>query len=349
MRKYFIDNVRWLAVLFLFPYHTARIFDSLMPFYIKGTETEIANTIVLAATPWFMPLLFVVAGMSTRYALQKRSNLAYVKERFLKLFVPLLSGILLLIPLQTYYAEIFHNGYTGSYWKQYIFFFTKETDLTGYTGGFTPGQLWFICYLFVISLIALPIFQFARKKEVCWRGANILVIPMCILTFVLSYVLDIGGKSIGEYFSLFVLGYFVLAEEKVQEFLDKYRMAFLAVGAGFTVYTVVFQTLAQSGVVARAISIVTSWMDVLAILGLGRHYLNFQNKWTKYLSKASFACYLFHQSLLIFIGFYVLQSGLSFGVQYIIILVGSFWGSIFLYEVCRRVPLFRFLFAIKKG
>lgn len=261
-----------------------------------------------------MPLLFAVAGMSTRYALQKRSNLAYIKERFLKLFVPLLSGILLLIPLQTYFAEVFHNGYTGGYWKQYLLFFTKVTDLTGYSGGFTPGQLWFLAYLFLISLAALPIFQLLRKKEITWHGNQILVIPMCAITFVLSYVLDISGKSFGEYFSLFLLGYFVLAEEKVQEFLDKYRMIFLAVGVGFTTYTVAFQTLSQSGIMSRA----------------------------------SFAFYLFHQSLLILIGFYVLQSGLSIGLQYTIILVGGFLGSVFLYEICRRVPLFRFLFAIKK-
>ena len=93
VRKPFIDNMRWIAVLFLFPYHAARIFDGIQPFYIKGPASELATDFVLSCTPWFMPLLFVVAGVSTRYALRKRSRRAYIRERFAKLLVPVRQAV----------------------------------------------------------------------------------------------------------------------------------------------------------------------------------------------------------------------------------------------------------------
>lgn len=349
MRRHFIDNVRWIAVLVLFPYHAARVFDSIHSFYIKGTASELATGFVLSCTPWFMPLLFVVAGISTRYALQKRSNREYIKERLSKLFVPLISGLLLLIPIQTYFAEIFHNGYSGAYWEQYILFFTKIGDLSGYAGGFTSGQLWFVFDLFVISLAVLPVIYFIRRKEITWHSANFLVLPLCLITLLFSYILDISDKSMGEFFALFFLGYFVLAEENVQKFTDRYRAPLLIFGAALTTYTVYFQTSLDEGIVSRGTMILTSWISILAILGMGRHYLNFQSKWAKYLSASSFTFYLFHQSWIVLIGFYILQCDFHPGAQYILILVGSLFGSILAYEACRRFRVFRFMFAINES
>lgn len=347
MRKPFIDNLRWIAVLFLFPYHTARIFDSIHAFYIKGAASKVATDFVLSCTPWFMPVLFVLAGLSTRYALQKRSNKEYVKERFAKLFIPLVAGLLLLVPVQTYFAEIFNNGYEGTYWEQYILFFTKVTDFSGYSGGFTPGQLWFVFYLFVISLAALPLIHFVKERNIRWRNANFSIIPLFLITLAFSYVLDITGKSMGEYFSLFFLGYFVLSEETVQEYTDKHRLPLFIFGGALTIFTVAFQISMGTGIFARGTMILTSWICILAILGMGRHYLNFQNKWTKYLSASSFTFYLFHQSWIVLIGFYTLQCNLPAWACYILILIGGILGSILAYEVCKRFRILRFIFAIK--
>ena len=54
-----------------------------------------------------MALLFVIAGMCARYSLEKRSVKEFVKERVSKLIIPFVSGILLLIPIQTLYARKF--------------------------------------------------------------------------------------------------------------------------------------------------------------------------------------------------------------------------------------------------
>jgi len=170
MRKHYIDNLRWMCVLLLFPYHVFMIYNTWGEnFYVKGPGVHPVMTFNVVTWPWFMPILFVIAGISTAYAMRRRSVGEYVKERVLKLLVPLAAGILLLIPAQTYFAERFHNGYTGGYFAQYVLFFTKPTDLTGYAGGFTPGHLWFILYLFVISLAAVPVILLNKKYRLLER------------------------------------------------------------------------------------------------------------------------------------------------------------------------------------
>ena len=45
-----------------------------------------------------MQLLFLLAGASTCLALRKRSNRQYVGERFVRLGVPFVFGVLVLVP-----------------------------------------------------------------------------------------------------------------------------------------------------------------------------------------------------------------------------------------------------------
>ncbi len=158
-RKYFIDNLRWMAILLLFPFHTAQIWSGgeYSGFYIWSHTNTVLYAFSTAVYPWYMTLLFTIAGISCRYALQKRSNRQFIVERTKKLLIPFFFGVLILVPIMTYIAEVFFYGYTGSYLNQYILFFTKKTDLTGYHGGFTPAHLWFLLYLYIISLMALCI------------------------------------------------------------------------------------------------------------------------------------------------------------------------------------------------
>jgi hypothetical protein len=244
MRKYFIDNIRWLCVLLLFPYHTLMVFNSFgESFYVKGADIEAVSLIMRAIYPWIMPLLFLVAGLSSAYALQKRTPKQYIKERVSKLLIPLVCGVLFLIPVQTYFAERFHNNYTGGYFAQYILFFTGPTDLTGYNGGFTPAHLWFLAYLFVISLVALPIMYFYQKsgKKL---SADRIPYPVLILFFIVpiftKMILNIADKSIGEYLTWFLFGYFIISNGKIQEKLEKYRLLSLGLCLPFMVLCTFF-------------------------------------------------------------------------------------------------------------
>ena len=152
-REHYIDWLRVLAVILLFVYHTARIFDVNNDFYVKNNHLSIMLThiIIDSMMPWFMPLFFVLAGASTWLAFNIRTTGKYAKERFIRLLIPLISGTFALVPFQTYLGLMSHSDFQESFF-QYLpqFFKPVLRDIPGYyLGGFSVAHLWFILYLFI--------------------------------------------------------------------------------------------------------------------------------------------------------------------------------------------------------
>jgi glucan biosynthesis protein C len=149
-RLYYLDWLRVFAVLLLIPYHTGMIFVN-VDFHIKNNVTSTGLTIVNGFIDnWHMPLFFFLAGASTWLALNKRKSAMYIKERFLRLIIPLIFGILIIIPPQTFYEIIQKTGFGGNYFEFYSQLFNGLYPLTW-------NHLWFLFYLFIISLSALPL------------------------------------------------------------------------------------------------------------------------------------------------------------------------------------------------
>jgi surface polysaccharide O-acyltransferase-like enzyme len=343
-----------MSILLLFPYHTAMIYNNFGEnFYVKSKGIPLITGFIEVASPWFMPLLFVIAGISTSYAFERRNAKEYIQERISKLLLPLTAGILLLVPLQTFYAERFHNGYKGTYLAQYLQFFTRDTDLTGYTGGFTPAHLWFILYLLIISLLALPIINKYKKssRKIAVEKLTVLkMLPMFLIFLFMTPIFDISGKSIGEFFALFMLGYFVLSEDTIQERLEKNRWYLFASFLLLMVINMLLRHVWYSsyGKPYDIFIRFLTWIGILSLIGMGKHYLNFRNKVTDYFSKASFPIYIFHQGYVVMMGYYTLKFTSSIAVQVIVIIVGSFIATMLTYEVFKRIFVTRFLFGIKE-
>lgn len=354
-RSNYIDNIRIICILLLFPFHTAMCFNSFgEKFYVMGTPSTIISGIVVAVYPWWMALLFVLAGISSVYALKKRSASQYAKERVFKLFIPLLFGILLIIPPQTYIADVFHNSYSGGYFKHYITYFTKWTDLSGADGGFTPGHLWFILYLFVISMITLPLMNWytKREKKLSVEKINIFIIALIgiIIITLMTFIADIGGKSVGDFAACFLLGFFLLSKDDVIQKLEKHSTL---LGITWLILIVIRCVLWLTGcnndIIFGVEYKALEWIGILAFLGLGKRFLNFRNKITDYLSKAAFPLYFLHQTILIITGFFVFKFTPNIvPLQYLLILFISFVFTLFMYELFRRIPVTRFMFGIKK-
>lgn len=151
-RRHDLDWLRSVAVLLLIPFHAARIFDVWEPFYVKDAQLSMGLSYLIALiVPWHMPLLFLIAGSATWFALGSRSPAEYLGERFRRLFIPFVFGTLVVVPPQAYLARLREPGYSaGGYFRDF-------RDLTGYFGSFTPGHLWFIFFLFVIACAVLPL------------------------------------------------------------------------------------------------------------------------------------------------------------------------------------------------
>ena len=353
MRKYYIDNIRILCILLLIPFHTAMIFNDFGEnWYVHSqNNSTLATLLVTGVYPWWMSVLFALAGMSTVYAWKKRTARQYLKERFYKLFIPMLSAIAFLVPVQTYLADKFFRDYQGSYFDHLSIFFTL-TDWNGYDGHFTPAHTWFMLYLFLMSIIFLPLIRWYNKKENKLNPAKmsmIKILPMFLIILVCVPILNIGGKSIGEFAACFLLGYFVLGMEEVQDKLVKYRMP-LGIAWILLIITrcILYQEQISSGLIWDVEQRILSWIGILAIIGLGKYYLEFNNIFTKYFVPAAFPIYFFHQTIVVVVGYFIVQRIHGALVQYISIVLISYVLTILLYEICRRICITRFLFGVKR-
>lgn len=351
MRRNYIDNLRWICILLLFPYHAAMIFNCWGEgFYVRGVSSEAISAFIIATYTWFMPLLFTLAGVSSYFALQKRSAGAYAKERMKKLLVPLLLGILLVVPAQTYFAERLHNGYIGGYFAQYRLFFTKFVDLSGYTGGFTVGHLWFLLYLFVISLLALPLMRWYLRREKKIDGATFplwLLFALVLIPVLLS-PLSIAGKSLGLYLGLFLLGFFLLSQDAIVERLSRLAPPLVCVSAFMIAakLALYFGFQLRTGIVSDLYDALVMWMTILALIGAGKRWLNGTSAVTHWLAANSFAIYILHQSVLVAVGYAVLMFVRAAGWQFLLIALLSLPLTLCAVWLVSRVPYLRMVLGI---
>lgn len=299
MRKHYIDNLRWLILLILIPYHAAQVWNTWgEPNYVFFEENRAISSIIVFFSPYFMPVLFVLAGISTKLALQKRTKKEYLIERVKRLLVPLLFGTIFFMPIMTYLADKFHSSYQDGFVEHYAVFFTKLTDWTGADGGFSLGQFWFLLYLLVISVVGVCVITLLNKitvkskKTIPFWMVLVLGLPLPLL----SELLSIGGKSFAEYTYLFLIGYYVLADEEVVDKAEKNSFLLFSVGLIATILTVYLfiwsdVKLAFLNVITKCIS---EWIMVIALIGLAKRYLNFGGKPSNYMNKRSFLFYIYH-------------------------------------------------------
>jgi glucan biosynthesis protein C len=116
----FLDWLRVIAIAILLVYHTGMLFVG-WDFHIQNPETIDA----LARPMDFshrlrMPLLFVIAGAGMWLAARRRSVASLMGERTRRLLVPVVFGMLVIVPPQLYIERLFDGQWTGGYWEFYF-------------------------------------------------------------------------------------------------------------------------------------------------------------------------------------------------------------------------------------
>ena len=81
MRKHWIDNLRWVTVLLVLLYHVIYFYNNKGVFGGVGgfgDGPQYQDVLMYILYPWFMPLLFLLAGVSAKYSLGKQIGRAHV-------------------------------------------------------------------------------------------------------------------------------------------------------------------------------------------------------------------------------------------------------------------------------
>ncbi len=349
MRRYYIDNLRNLTILLLFPVHTFMIWNDFgTKFYVWQGDNRLLSALIVLINPWFMPMLFVIAGISARYSLEKRSNKEFVIQRINKLLLPFICGTVLLVPIQTLYARKFFYGYDGGIIENIKYFFTHLTDFSGYDGAFTPGHLWFVLFLFIISMVSLIIFKFIPYERLAEKTGKLPVFAVLMLfipIWLMYYLGNFGGFSLGKNLALFLIGYYVLSNDVVVDKIEKSIKWLAALWViGIIALGALYYKFAYYG--DLWVNFI-GWLSILVLFILGRKLLNRKTGFTEYFNKASYPIYILHQSVLVALAYYVVGISDILLVQALCICIGSFALTMLLYHVIKYIPYVRRMIGIK--
>ena len=355
MRKKYLDNIRWITVVVVVLYHVIYMYNAEGILGVVGKITKLDvqyyDVFQYAVYPWIMAILFIVSGISSRLYLEKHSVKEFAKSRTRKLLVPSTIGLVAFQFIQGYLNT--RNSDAVNMMKEVpapIAFMIMV--LSGI------GVLWYIQILWIFSMLLLLV-RMIEKDKLYKLGAKtnvvvmiLLVIPVWLSSLILNTPI-ICVYRFGLYGLLFFLGYFVFSHDEVIERLKKYFLLFLipAVILGVLFCILYFgENYADKPVNRYPIFAAYTWFACMAILGGMAKYGDFENKFTKWMSKRNFGLYVFHYLGLSIVAIYLAKPGLVPPVlSYILSTVAAFGLAYILNEIISRIPVYRWMvLGIKK-
>lgn len=361
-RLYYLDWLRVLAILTVFVYHSSRFFN-VEYWHVKNPTwypgVEVWNRF---ATAWMLPLLFVISGASLFFAVGKGGVGKFVKDKALRLLVPLLVCDLTHASLQVYLERLTHGQFSGSYFQYLPNYFLDDFEWQGM-------HLWYLWVLFLFSVLLYPLMRWlkGRGRDVLSKLGDLLALPGAVYTLALPAILlaalfDYNSTDLKNagwifivYLWLTLAGFLVVSHDRLQASIQRLRWLSLPIGlvlVGSSIFLLGLGELPAFGTwrytLGWGFRALGCWCCVLAILGFGRKYLNYSTPFLKYANEAVLPFYILHQTVLLSVGYFVVQWAIPDLLKWVLILVPSFAIIMVLYEfLVRRFNVVRFLFGMK--
>lgn len=372
-RNNYLDWLRVLAILFVFIYHSTRFFN-LEDWEVKNPiRYEWVELWNIFAWNWMMPLIFVISGASLFYAVGKGSTGKFVKDKVLRLLIPYLVAVSTHATLQVYLNWTTHGLFTGSYF-QFLPRYFSEVFATGPLFIFELWQmhLWYLLWLFILTLLLYPLMRWLKGSggKVLSALGNLLALPGAVYLLAVPTVLlmafadpdspvmaeKAGGWSQVIYLWLLFSGFILLSAERLQASVKQLR--WFSLGMAVVLLAVVLSVVVTQGVPSYGTPLYafgvglagfSSWCWILAYFGLAMSFLDYRKPVLEYTNEAVLPFYILHQSVLIIVGYFIVQWPIPDAVKWVTILVISFAIIMGLYEyLIRRINILRFLFGMKR-
>ncbi len=356
MRKHWLDNLRWVTVLLVLFYHVIYFFNNKGVFGGIGGFgdypqcPQYQDVVMYILYPYFMPLLFLLAGISARYALQKNSAREWFKARTRKLLVPGTIGLF-----------VFHwmVGYFNTVVAQRQGVFDGIPAVAKYVVMAISGigPLWFVQLLWLLCLVLLLV-RAIDKKDKLWNACGKLNIVWIILLGVLFWV---GEQTLIQnprpesadgllnlykplfYLIPFLLGYFVFSHDEVQEKVGQAWIPLMAcaiISGGILIGTTFGQDNTSPQYLGSPLNCIYGWLMCLALMGWFKAKFDHTGKFAGYMTRSSFGLYIVHYLVVASLGYMMtMYTQLPPVAMYLILTVAVFALSPLLYEILHRIPV----------
>jgi glucan biosynthesis protein C len=365
-RQYYIDWLRVIATIAIFLFHNARAYNY-GDWHIKNAQTTLGATqFVEFMDMWMMPLFFVLSGAAVYYSLKSRSAGSFLKERFFRIVVPWIGiGIFVMAPPQVYLERLSHGQFTGSFLQFFPHYFD---GLYTFGGNFAwmGMHLWYLMMLSLFSVVLLPLFLprartgISRAQSIAVKLGRPWVLPLLWVPVAaaallskplgLGFTEQMGSWDVLSYAVFFILGYVLLASTGLQEAIRKQGRWFLLAAVVFSALHLVLKFSIRPAFYEDVdIRLFATWGWIIGLFWLGGRCLNFTNRFLAHVNEMVLPFYILHQTVIVIVAYFVVQTALAIPLKYGITAVISFAVIVALYELLvRRIGVLRFLFGMRK-
>lgn len=354
-----LDWLRVVAIVLLHLFHTGMMFNS-WEWHLKS---PVALTALEPPMEFLhhvrMPLLMLISGAGTAFALRRRSVGAFGWDRMKRLLGPLLFGMLVVVPPQIFIERLHQGAFQGGY----LDFYPSIFELVPYPEGSTSWHhLWFVAYLFVYCVLALPLFaalgtargQALLGRVDAWlaRGWNVglLFLPLGLGYYVLrawpeTHALLDDPRTFLYYGQLFLLGHLFGRCPRVWEHLVARRRGVLGLTAlVFAVMVPSFEYPPLPETLGRHALV---WGVLLTAFAFARAHVTERRPWLVHAQELAYPFYILHQTVIILVGWALLPLKVGPWSLLGLVLTLSFLATWGLSEAIARVSWLRPCFGLK--
>lgn len=371
-RRIDLDWVRILAFGLLIFYHVGMLYVS-WGFHIKSEHRLTwLEPAMLVLNPWRLSLLFLVSGVASRFILGKVRLAAFARGRSMRLLIPLIFGMLVIVPPQSYLQIVESLGYPQGFADYYLH------NYLAFSAQFCPNpcivqptwnHLWFVVYLWVYTMALAGLLSLwpaaadwiGERLAAVLAGPWLLVLP-CLLfavwrlflspIFPSTHALFGDWYNHADYASAFLIGFLLARQDSIWRDIERQRwLALVLAAACFTVFVLVYVGVLPRSPMLRWIAGSAygcyQWVAMAAVLGFARRHLTADGSVRRYLTDAIFPFYIVHQTAIIVIAHALRGSGLSAGSEAAVVISGTALACVATYEIVRRVGWLRPLFGLR--
>lgn len=368
IRRYDLDWLRVIVFGLLIFYHVGMFF---VPWGWHVKNNVIYDWLrwpMLFLNQWRLPILFVISGMGTYYALGKRSMGTFMWERFLRLGIPLAAGMILIVPPQVYFERLADGAFSGSYLK---FYTTAAFDGVYPEGNVSWHHLWFLPYLLVFSWVLAPLFVYLRNHKtrfVEWVkrliqktwGIYLFVVPLYFMESLVQPFFPITHALVNDWFNftfsitLFFYGFVLIATGEVfWETVAKMKQKSLVLGIICFSGQVIIWLFFEDGYVIHfteaLLKVVNIWSWILVLFAYAAKYLNKPSKGLAYANRAVYPFYILHQTITVAIAYYLMDLDWGLFPKAMTLILGTFGISWLIYDlIILRVTWLHPFFGLKR-
>ena len=360
----------------LIPFHTAMTFAP-YPWYLRNNElNQATQALVMVMDQYHMELLFLIAGAATFFSLNVRSSKAYVFERLKRLIVPLIFGMLVLVPPCYWVVAVHFGNYQESFFEWYPTFL--RDSLSPFQTDFKAGALWFLWYLVLYTVVLFPFFILIHRRFrhnlIPWLAAFfqkpgvlfLIVIPITLVEIYPSWIIT-GDFQVFYYVIFFIIGFFLFSHPGFERGIHRSGpIAIVGAVITMTFYMLLVFPEWRSSVLGydfwttfrgepgtwgyiifRVLISFTTLFCVIGLIYLGRHFLNFTNRFVNYGNNTVLPFYIIHSAPIALIGLWIIGLDMDVLPKYVMNTVFAFLATIMLYELIKRTSITRFLFGMR--